>query len=155
MPARAATPACSTNRVCLPRSPGRPAPEESRRHRIFAERQANQICRISGPKLPHHPGTMTFERPWADLHPHGALLVGTSLADMTQNLPLPRGQKRLDGLRTSGLPGPFASRLPSVLPLRDHQLITSRPSAAAVSGYNGPSKLSAISLIMAQMRSVS
>jgi hypothetical protein len=34
---------------------------------------------------------MTFERPRADLHPDGALLVGTSLADMTQNLPLPRG----------------------------------------------------------------
>src|SRR5450631_1335238 len=91
-------PACSTDRVCLPRLLGRQALEKSQRHHFFAERHADQICCISGPELPHHPGTMTFEGPRADLHPDGALLVGTSLADMTQNLALPRGQQR----KTSG-----------------------------------------------------
>src|ERR1700722_3883106 len=81
-------------------------PLSSWRRCMFAERKANQIRRISSLEFLHHPGAMTFERPRADLHPQGALLVGTSLTDMAQNLPLPRGQKRMDGLRGSGVCDP-------------------------------------------------
>lgn len=74
-----------------PHLPGLPAPEQSWRHRLFTERQPNQICRVSGAEFPHQPRTMTFERPRTDVHPHRTLLVGASLADMPQNFPLPRG----------------------------------------------------------------
>src|ERR1700722_9878048 len=97
MPATAPTPACSTDRVgliCwLPRFPGQPRLEQSRRHRIFPERHANQIGPISGPEFPHHLGAMAFEGPVADLHPHSALLVGTAFGHEAKNLVLARRQR--------------------------------------------------------------
>jgi hypothetical protein len=42
---------------------------------------------------------MAFERPWADVHPQGALFVGASLADQAEHFALALRQRLLPGLR--------------------------------------------------------
>jgi hypothetical protein len=52
------------------------------------QRQADETRGVSRAELSHRLGAMALEGPWADLHPQGALLVGVTLADETENLTL-------------------------------------------------------------------
>ena len=62
------------------------------------KRQADEIGGISCAKLSHRLGAMAFKGPWADAHPHRALLVGAALADELENLALALGQRLLIGI---------------------------------------------------------
>src|ERR1700682_368383 len=63
------------------------------------QRLADKIRGVARAKLAHGFGAMAFESPWADIHPHGTLLVGASFADQAEHLALALGQRLAAGLR--------------------------------------------------------
>src|SRR5829696_9329209 len=81
------------------------AQRRTSRHRFreksgrLQQRLADQIRGVAGTKLAHGLGAMALERPWADTHPQGALLVGATFADQAQHLALTLGQRLLAELR--------------------------------------------------------
>src|SRR5258708_2875558 len=86
------------------------------------QRLAHEIGGVAGAELAHRLGAMALERPRADIHPQGALLVGATLADQAEHLALALRQRLLAGLgrehhprRTPGVPAAAVVALPALL----------------------------------------
>src|SRR6266446_2438117 len=59
---------------------------------------ADEIRRVAGAQFAHGFCAMALEGSWADVHPHGALLVRAAFADQAQNFTLALRQRLLAGL---------------------------------------------------------
>src|SRR4051812_6694888 len=86
------------------------------------QRLAHEIGGGAGRALAHRLGAMALERPRADVHSQGALLVGAALADQAQHLPLALRQRLLALLarehhprRTPDVPAATALALAALL----------------------------------------